>query len=113
MNFFEVRVRAPEVVAVADGLDLRLPGNAGLPAVGESVVLGIRPEDMQVVAASSEVFKFEIDMMEELGAGRLLYGQLAGTVSDNTVFSAGARYNIGPWKLFAGYGCAVRAIAAR
>ena len=34
---------------------------------------------MQVVAASSEVFKFEIDMMEELGAGRLLYGQLAGT----------------------------------
>jgi len=79
MNFFEARVRAPEVVAVGDGLDLRLPGNAGLPAVGESVVLGIRPEDMQVVAASSEVFKFEIDMMEELGAGRLLYGQLAGT----------------------------------
>jgi sn-glycerol 3-phosphate transport system ATP-binding protein len=79
MNFFEVRVRAPEVVAFADELDLRLPGNAGLPAVGESVVLGVRPEDMQVVAASSEVFKFEIEMMEELGAGRLLYGQLAGT----------------------------------
>jgi sn-glycerol 3-phosphate transport system ATP-binding protein len=79
MNFFEVRVRAPEVVSVADGLDLRLPGNSGLPAVGESAVLGIRPEDMQVVAASSEAFKFEIEMMEELGAGRLLYGQLAGT----------------------------------
>jgi len=30
-------------------------------------------------------------------------GQLAGTVSDNTVFSVGARYNIGPWKLFGGY----------
>jgi predicted porin len=30
-------------------------------------------------------------------------GQLAGTVSDNTVFQVGARYTIGPWKLFAGY----------
>ena len=30
-------------------------------------------------------------------------GQLAGTVSDNTVFQVGARYVIGPWKLFAGY----------
>ena len=31
------------------------------------------------------------------------YGQLATTVSDNTVFSVGARYTIGPWKLFGGY----------
>jgi predicted porin len=30
-------------------------------------------------------------------------GQIAGTVSDNTVFQVGARYTIGPWKLFAGY----------
>jgi predicted porin len=31
------------------------------------------------------------------------YGQFAATVSDNTIFSVGARYTIGPWKLFAGY----------
>jgi predicted porin len=30
-------------------------------------------------------------------------GQVAGTVSDNTVFQVGARYTIGPWKLFGGY----------
>jgi len=30
-------------------------------------------------------------------------GLLAATVSDNTVFSVGARYVIGPWKLFGGY----------
>ena len=30
-------------------------------------------------------------------------GQLSVTVSDDTVFSVGARYTIGPWKLFAGY----------
>ena len=29
--------------------------------------------------------------------------QIAATVSDNTVFQVGARYTIGPWKLFAGY----------
>jgi predicted porin len=31
------------------------------------------------------------------------YGQLATTISDNTVFSVGAKYTIGPWKLFGGY----------
>ena len=30
-------------------------------------------------------------------------GQVAGTISDNTVFQVGARYTIGPWKLFGGY----------
>ena len=30
-------------------------------------------------------------------------GQLAATVSDNTMFQVGAKYVIGPWKLFAGY----------
>ncbi len=31
------------------------------------------------------------------------YGLIGATVSDNTVFSVGARYVIGPWKLSAGY----------
>jgi predicted porin len=30
-------------------------------------------------------------------------GQIGATVSDNTVFSVGVRYTIGPWKLFGGY----------
>ncbi len=30
-------------------------------------------------------------------------GMLAGTVSDNTVFSIGAKYVIGPWKFYGGY----------
>jgi predicted porin len=30
-------------------------------------------------------------------------GCVPATVSDNTVFSVGARYTIGPWKMFAGY----------
>ncbi len=30
-------------------------------------------------------------------------GCMSGTISDNTVFQVGARYTIGPWKLFAGY----------
>jgi predicted porin len=31
------------------------------------------------------------------------YGLLAATVSDNTVFSVGARYTLGPWKFWGGY----------
>jgi len=31
------------------------------------------------------------------------YGQVGVTVSDNTVFSVGARYTLGPWKFFGGY----------
>jgi predicted porin len=31
------------------------------------------------------------------------FGQLAITTSDNTFFQVGAKYTIGPWKLFAGY----------
>jgi predicted porin len=31
------------------------------------------------------------------------YGQVAATVSDNTVFQVGAKYAIGPWKLYGGY----------
>ena len=30
-------------------------------------------------------------------------GQVAGTISDNTVFQAAAKYTIGQWKLFGGY----------
>jgi predicted porin len=30
-------------------------------------------------------------------------GIVAGTVSDNTVFQVGAKYTIGPWKLYGGY----------
>jgi predicted porin len=30
-------------------------------------------------------------------------GQVGATVSDNTVFQVGAKYNIGPWKLYGGY----------
>jgi predicted porin len=30
-------------------------------------------------------------------------GQIGATISDNTVFSVGVRYTIGPWKLFGGY----------
>jgi predicted porin len=30
-------------------------------------------------------------------------GQIGGVISDNTVFSVGVRYVIGPWKLFGGY----------
>ena len=79
MNFFEGQVRSPEAVVIADGVELRLPANANLPAVGSAVALGVRPEEMQLAASGTEGSKLEIEMIEELGAGRLIYGRFAGT----------------------------------
>jgi sn-glycerol 3-phosphate transport system ATP-binding protein len=79
MNFFEGQVRTPEVVAIADGVELRLPANANLPAVGSAVALGVRPEEMQLAASGPAASRLEIEMIEELGAGRLIYGRFAGT----------------------------------
>gem|GEM_PF-604099 len=31
------------------------------------------------------------------------FGCMAGVISDNTIFSVGARYTIGPWKFYGGY----------
>jgi sn-glycerol 3-phosphate transport system ATP-binding protein len=80
MNFFEARVLAPDRVAFGSNAALSLPRNTRLPAVGETVMLGVRPEEMQIAHASGgDAFPFDVEMVEELGASRLLYGRLAET----------------------------------
>jgi sn-glycerol 3-phosphate transport system ATP-binding protein len=79
MNFFAARVAAPDRIALGgEGGIVGAPAN-GLPA-GSPVTLGIRPEDIQLTAAAgADAHPFAVDMVEELGAGRLLYGRLVGT----------------------------------
>jgi sn-glycerol 3-phosphate transport system ATP-binding protein len=80
MNFFEARVVAPNRIAFGRSATLGLPRNAKLPPVGETIMLGIRPEDMQIAPSEGDgAYPFDIEMVEELGAGRLLYGRLAET----------------------------------
>jgi sn-glycerol 3-phosphate transport system ATP-binding protein len=80
MNFFDAQVVAADRVAFGPSAALDLPRNGNLPPPGKAVILGVRPEDIQIThAGESDAFPFEIEMIEELGAGRLLYGRLAET----------------------------------
>ncbi|HET6224507.1 MAG TPA: sn-glycerol-3-phosphate ABC transporter ATP-binding protein UgpC [Dongiaceae bacterium] len=79
MNFLPVRVLGPDMVALESDQRLRLRCGVGALDVGAAVVAGFRPEDMQLIpAASADAIPFATDMVEELGASKLLHGQLAG-----------------------------------
>ena len=57
-----------------------VPRNARLPPAGNTLMLGVRPEEIQITNASGDgALPFDVEMVEELGAGRLLYGRLADT----------------------------------
>jgi sn-glycerol 3-phosphate transport system ATP-binding protein len=78
MNFLEARLAAPDVAALADGSRLRLPEAIG--GIEAPVVVGFRPEDVRLEARpGADGLAFELEMVEELGAGRLLHGKIAGT----------------------------------
>jgi sn-glycerol 3-phosphate transport system ATP-binding protein len=79
MNFFETKLARPGQVQFEDGSLLRIP--AAAPVGRDSCVLvGIRPEDIRLASPSDRgALTFEIEIREELGAGRLLHGRLAGS----------------------------------
>ena len=80
MNFFDARVVTADRVAFGRDAALNLPRNGNLPPPGGAVILGVRPEDIQITHASgNDALPFDVEMIEELGAGRLLYGRLAET----------------------------------
>ncbi|MBR0557302.1 sn-glycerol-3-phosphate import ATP-binding protein UgpC [Ciceribacter sp. L1K23] len=59
-----------------DGVELSLPGLEGLE--GE-VTVGIRAEDLMIDAAPGNIMlPLEVDLVEELGASRLVHGLLGG-----------------------------------
>src|SRR5882724_10627493 len=76
MNFLEARLAAPDVAALGDGSRLRLAEAAG--GIDAPVVLGFRPEDARLeLRPGADCLPFELEMVEELGAGRLLHGRIA------------------------------------
>ncbi|MEM9638596.1 MAG: sn-glycerol-3-phosphate ABC transporter ATP-binding protein UgpC [Pseudomonadota bacterium] len=72
MNLLPASVGADQALALADGTVLSGRAPEGAPA---SVLVGVRPED--VVLGSGDI-PFTIDIIEELGALRLLHGRLGG-----------------------------------
>jgi sn-glycerol 3-phosphate transport system ATP-binding protein len=77
MNFLEAEVSADGRSAVLDG-DVRVHLNgAGLPAwAGKKVVLGIRPEHLELKADGTGGLRFTVDHVELLGADTLVHGRL-------------------------------------
>jgi predicted porin len=75
-------------------------GNVGFDYQGLSVdFLGGKIYDA-VSALPLSAAQLQTATASSLATGN---GQIAATISDNTVFQVAARYTIGPWKLFGGY----------
>jgi sn-glycerol 3-phosphate transport system ATP-binding protein len=75
MNLFDGAAgKAGEVML--GGVHLAVP-HAGL-AEGRPVTIGIRPEEVVFGSTRPDVPTIDVDFTEELGAQRLLHGQVAG-----------------------------------
>ena len=78
MNFLKGTLELPAMVRLEDGRELACnAAHAALPR-GAKVVAGTRPE-RAVVRPAGEGLPMKIELIEELGVGRLLHGQLAGS----------------------------------
>jgi sn-glycerol 3-phosphate transport system ATP-binding protein len=79
MNFLEARMGAPDMAVLRDGSRLRLAEAAGRPLPETPVILGFRPEEARLEPRPGpDALPFELELVEELGAGRLLHGRIAG-----------------------------------
>ena len=88
MNFVEGRItngNGSPVLRLADGHDIALAGYefAAGPGEGRPVVLGLRPEqiDLHSSAANSGAFPVQVSLVDPMGADSLLWG----TVGKDTV----------------------------
>jgi sn-glycerol 3-phosphate transport system ATP-binding protein len=80
MNFLEARMGAPDMAVLRDGSRLRLAEAAGRPLPETPVILGFRPEEARLEPRPGpDALPFELELVEELGAGRLLHGRIAGS----------------------------------
>jgi len=95
MNFVPARVVSPDLIALDSGHRLGLAGEARSLPVGSAVVAGFRPEDMRLEPSAAAI-PFEAEMVEELGASRLLHGRLAGVDCIVAVPSGIAPAPLGP-----------------
>ncbi|MEA2833585.1 MAG: sn-glycerol 3-phosphate transport system ATP-binding protein [Methylobacteriaceae bacterium] len=77
MNFLKGTLESPTLVRLDDGSELAC--NAAHAAVprGSRVVAGVRPE-RALIQPMPGGFPLKIELVEELGVGRLVHGRLAG-----------------------------------
>jgi sn-glycerol 3-phosphate transport system ATP-binding protein len=78
MNFLKGTLDSPASVRLEDGTELACEAGDGAVPRGTRVVAGVRPE-RALVRPPSEGLPLKIELIEELGVGRLIHGQLRGT----------------------------------
>jgi sn-glycerol 3-phosphate transport system ATP-binding protein len=87
MNFLNGVIEKQGVVRLDDGTSIAYdPAHFG-PPLGAQVQAGVRPERV-TFAAGDDGIAFRIELIEELGLGQLVHGQLAG-VSFTVALPAG------------------------
>jgi sn-glycerol 3-phosphate transport system ATP-binding protein len=75
----------------ADGKSVELPGGARLNlsntmgGTSGDVLIGVRPEHMDVEASGAGVFQITVDLVEALGADTLVHGRVGGNGTSLTV----------------------------
>ena len=75
MNFLTGRIEAAGVVRLTDGTALAFDPTRFAGTMGMDVVAGVRPE---LVTAGPGGVALAVELIEELGTGRLIHGRLAG-----------------------------------
>jgi len=79
MNFMTGTVTAPAIVTLASGRTLSFDPARGDAAIGTAVEIGIRPEEIPILAHAPEgAASMMVEFQEELGAGRLVHGRFEG-----------------------------------
>ncbi|MFT0892563.1 ABC transporter ATP-binding protein [Pseudochelatococcus sp. G4_1912] len=85
MNFFEGKVLSGGKIGLDDTTALTITADVAVPTPGTPVSVGFRPEEVEIVPhGQAGAHTFTVDMVEELGSGRLVHGTFAGV---NTILS--------------------------
>jgi predicted porin len=98
-------VRFAGLVALRDGTNSAV-GNVFQGDFGFDY-MGLSMDFVGAKIFDSASVSFPLAASQVLTAQQLLLatglGQVAATISDNTIFQVGARYTLGPWKFYGGY----------
>ncbi len=80
INFFEMTFDGSQIES--DAFDMVLPDpvaeNLAEGLSGSDVIVGIRPEDMSVVAPGNGVFDVDVDVIEPIGDRKIVYFTVGG-----------------------------------
>ena len=92
MNFAEAKIDAGGRNITISGQTALPLGNGGMPAHGgKNVILGIRPEHLELVADDPDAVPLTTVMVEQLGADTLVHGHFGESKSNLTVRLEGIR----------------------